>query len=357
MTFDPRAGLVVRTPTPLGDFVAAEPSLRALQRRFAREGCEERLTLCGPERMLALFAQRFPRATRVPAELPVREQVERFRGHASALLLTGSFRSAWIAWRAGVPRRIGFARDLRAVLLTDRVVPARERGRPALGRGVRPRLPRVLPRPVARSYVELVARLGVAVRDPRPRLAASPDVARAAGEALARVGVDAGRPFVVANVGGPPGAAKTLEPQRWVSVLHELERRAEQPTVLVFGPGEEQGAAEVEERLGRRVAVRLDGERPPGLEELVAVLGRAAACVTPDTGPRHLARAVGTPAVVLIGPTDPRHTGRAPNEVVLRRELGCSPCHLERCPLTGDAERACLRGIEPERVLRALTSP
>src|SRR5204863_2407486 len=43
----------------------------------------------------------------------------------SALLLQNAFDAAWIAWRAGIPERIGYDRDARGLLLTKAIrVPA-----------------------------------------------------------------------------------------------------------------------------------------------------------------------------------------------------------------------------------------
>src|SRR5690606_19689918 len=42
-----------------------------------------------------------------------------------AVLLTNSFRSGLVARLAGIPRRLGYARDGRSWLLTDRVSPPR----------------------------------------------------------------------------------------------------------------------------------------------------------------------------------------------------------------------------------------
>src|SRR5215469_774999 len=36
-----------------------------------------------------------------------------------ALLLQNAFDAAWLAWRAGIPQRIGYARDGRSLLLTS----------------------------------------------------------------------------------------------------------------------------------------------------------------------------------------------------------------------------------------------
>src|SRR5258706_16063817 len=39
----------------------------------------------------------------------------------TALLLQNAFDAAWIAWRAGIPERIGYGRDGRGVLLTKAI--------------------------------------------------------------------------------------------------------------------------------------------------------------------------------------------------------------------------------------------
>ena len=40
---------------------------------------------------------------------------------ASAILLQNAFQAAWLAWRAGIPERIGYSRDSRSALLTQRI--------------------------------------------------------------------------------------------------------------------------------------------------------------------------------------------------------------------------------------------
>ena len=96
------------------------------------------------------------------------------------------------------------------------------------------------------------------------------------------------------------------------------------------------------------------------LKESGALLARADALVTMDTGPMHLAAAVGCPIVALFGPTSPARTGPAPNHVrrafqplvlVHRDGLDCVPCMKRTC---ARGDRACLARLEPQRVLEAL---
>jgi ADP-heptose:LPS heptosyltransferase len=94
--------------------------------------------------------------------------------------------------------------------------------------------------------------------------------------------------------------------------------------------------------------------RAPGLSVLAALAARAALFVGPDSGPRHIARAVGTPAVVLYGPTDPRHTAwHLEHTRHVRHAVACGPCHRERCPLAGPGRHACMTGIDADEIVAA----
>lgn len=91
------------------------------------------------------------------------------------------------------------------------------------------------------------------------------------------------------------------------------------------------------------------------LRETCALISRARALVTADSGPMHLATAVGTPVVALFGPTA-RAWGFMPSgpfDTVLDVPLRCRPCSLH-----GSANckrgRECLTGIEPEMVAQRL---
>jgi len=337
--------VLVRVPSWLGDLVQAEPAVRAL---YERAG--ERLSIAGPAHLLGVLDGRFELARRIPHEGRGGERASAWRGHATAVLFTGSWRSAWTAWRATIARRIGWARDGRAPLLTQSAAPARERGGVPLGLGVRGRWPRPLPRPFVADCVDLVQLAGVAVRDPRPRLAAQPAAARTLAARLEAAGLER---FALLNVGGRRGSAKSWSTDSWAQVARGVRARLGLRSLLVAGPGEEERVA--------AVAALAAGAEPVAaadpvldLAGLVAACARATLVVTADSGPRHVASAAGAPVVVVCGPTDPRHTAAPLDDVRLVREpVACGPCHLERCPLVGAAEHACMRRVAPERVVAA----
>ncbi len=337
--------VLVRVPSWLGDAVMAEPALRALA---ARVGARN-LSLAGPAPLTGLLASGLAGARTLTPD-----SARAWRGHDVAVLFTNSFRSAWCALRAGIPRRVGWARDGRGALLTDAARPAREAGRtpPQLGR--HGAWPRPLPRPFGASCVELVGLLGVGVAEARPRLAPDARALAARDRRLAGFGLATRQPYVVANVGARPDSAKGYPAQRWAEVLDELRalRRADLPVLVVCGPGEEDVAREVARRA--RPGLHLCLDPAADLGELLALLAGARVALTADSGPRHLAVAAGTPVVTVTGPTDPRHSAdHLSTTRLFRAPLACSPCHLERCPLAGDAHHACMRRVEPARLASA----
>jgi heptosyltransferase-2 len=138
---------VVFCPNWVGDAVMATPTLRALRRRFASA---EMLGLARPSVAEVLAGTPWfdrvltfdPRSR--DRRLGTGSAVDRLRDERLdlAVLLTNSLRSAVLAWRAGIRRRVGYARDGRSLLLTD-ALPLGRHGGPSV------------PRPVIDYYLQL----------------------------------------------------------------------------------------------------------------------------------------------------------------------------------------------------------
>jgi lipopolysaccharide heptosyltransferase II len=93
------------------------------------------------------------------------------------------------------------------------------------------------------------------------------------------------------------------------------------------------------------LAARLD------LGELSALLARAPVLVSNNTGVAHVAAAVGTPVVVLYALTNPQHAPWGVPSRVLYNDVPCRWCRKSVCPF---AHHACLRGVEPQRIVAAV---
>ena len=93
------------------------------------------------------------------------------------------------------------------------------------------------------------------------------------------------------------------------------------------------------------------------LDQLAALLARATAVVSVDTGLSHLAAAVGTPNVTIYGATDPGLTGTTGlQQHHLAANFPCSPCLSKRCTYTevSAVKPACYATVSPHQVWSTL---
>ena len=213
---------------------------------------------------------------------------------------------ALLARGAHVPQRIGFSSG--------------SRGRDGL---LTVRVPFRADAHAARSFRDLAEAAGVPA-GPYVAGALAPTAAGAA-EAARVVPAVADARLVVLH----PGSGDNFPGRRWSEAgFAAVGRRAVQmhgATVVVTGAaGEETLCARVAAAAGPG-AVSLAGRLT--LEGLVGLLARAAALVSNDTGPVHLASALGRPVLALFGPNTPVLYGPlSPGSRALYRALPCSPC-------------------------------
>lgn len=338
--------VLLRLPNWLGDLVLAEPLVNALHERAQRGAGTT--TLVGPSHTLELFDGRFDGLDRIPLGVDRGERAADWRGHDAAVFLNASFGSVLCAWRAGIPNRCGWLRGGRTLLLNGGGDPARERGSAALGRGRRGRRPRYLPRPFETACQELAGWLGVTVRRRRPLLVPTAEALAERDARAAELGIDLARPYLLLNAAGRPKSAKAWPAARWLELIRRLAD-GPLPLVVASAPDEDEVARRVAAQPLERVHALC--EPAPDLPELLAWTAGAAALVSVDSGPRHLATATSVPAVVLYGSTDPRHTADfLTDQRALVASVECAPCHRERCPLHGDQHLACLDALQPEAV-------
>jgi ADP-heptose:LPS heptosyltransferase len=179
------------------------------------------------------------------------------------------------------------------------------------------------------------------------RLGVEPDEpARAAAAALLAETVgDA--PFVVVH----PGAAV---PSRAWSVDRNRETvqalAAAGWVVVVTGSAAE---APLARTVAGRVGVDLSGRTDLGV--LAVILERAAAVVTGNTGPAHLAAAVGTPVVSLFSPVVPASRWApygVPVALLGDQSAACRGSRARECPVPG---HPCLTSVTADDVVEALT--
>src|SRR5213079_2945469 len=126
-----------------------------------------------------------------------------------AILLPNSFKSALICKMAGIDRTVGYERDGRGFLLSDKLLPVKEKGK-------------FVPSPIVKYYLGLAHYLGSAERDLKLELFVTETERRDAESVLARAALDPNTsrpaasglaPLILLNPGAQYGAAKCWLPE------------------------------------------------------------------------------------------------------------------------------------------------
>jgi heptosyltransferase-2 len=323
---DDYSRIVVRATNWVGDAVMSLPALAAVRARFPRahiavlarpwveglyrqEPFADEIIPYQPAKGLAGVRDRWAAAQRL--------RTGRFD---CAVLLQNAFDAALVTAMAGIPRRIGYARDGRSALLTDAVAVPR---------------PGEIPPHESFYYLEMLRRVGWV--DALP------------SEPLIRLSVPRceTRPLVGVSPGAAFGSAKRWIPQRFAAAAAQVavELRAE---ISLFGSAAERDLCEevrIEiERLGSR-AVNHAGRTT--LDQFIHMAAACSVFLTNDSGAMHIASALGVPSVTVFGATNHITTGpTGPLARIVREPFDCAPCMLRECPI----DHRCMTAVSAEKV-------
>jgi heptosyltransferase-2 len=316
--------ILIRATNWVGDAIMALPALRAVRKRF-------------PEAEIAIVAR--PYVADISRDQAICDQLiaydpkglhsgisgrERLASELRAqkfdvaLLLQNAFDAAWLAWRANIPERIGYARDGRSFLLTKAVLLPKHGEIPAHEKFY---------------YLELLRRAGWLDSMPNEEfisLSIPEEKRQSADEFLYKSGVRRGALRIAIGAGASYGSAKCWPPPRFAKVANRLQSEAD-ADVILFGTSAEAGVA---------AAISVEMQQPPidltgktAIADLPALLSQCHLFIGNDSGAMHVAAAVGLPVVAVFGPTDSEGTAPVtPRCTIVQQKPYCSPCFLRRCP-------------------------
>lgn len=367
----PAQRILVIMPNWLGDGVMATPFLRALRELYPAAHIAALARPIILPVLAGLDLINDPHEYRKGQEAPALRWM-RENKFDLAILLPNSFRTAWLAWRAGIPRRLGYAREFRSWLLTDRLAPVRkspaqrraDRAKREAIREIGQRRTRALPAaggyepvPTIDYYLALAQYLG-ATATTRAMLLGITAAERAEATAILSAQGILDEPLVVLVPGANFGSSKCWPPERFARVADLLmdHQGPFDATVLIASSPAELPiveaiiAASHLAPLGRLIPLaKLQGGKGVSLGALKEIVRRSKLMVCNDTGPRHFACALGVPVVTLFGPTDPRWAETFyRQERQVRVNVPCSPCQLKQCPI----DHRCLTGLDVDMVMQ-----
>jgi len=344
---DPQRILIVQ-PNWVGDAVMASPALRAMRELY-------------PDAHISYLLRRYVKS--IYTGMPWWDRLITYRTGKSAgkagrglfdlagrlragkfdlaIVLPNSFKSALICKAAKIKRIVGYERDGRGFLLTDKLLPAKERGK-------------FLPTPIVRYYFGVSQYLGSRSRDLKLELFVTEAERNAGVKVLERCGLDValirpasrgGKPVIMLNPGAQYGAAKCWLPENFAQLADRFidELGA---TVLLSGSPRDQRIIDAVQRHMKHAAVDLSN-KGIDLGSLKEIVRRCDLLVTNDTGPRHIATAFDVPVVTIFGPTHPEwsETNFA-KERKVAVNVFCGPCQKKKCPL----DHRCMTRISPMAV-------
>ncbi len=346
----PQKILIVQ-PNWVGDAVMATPTLRAVRELF-------------PDAHISFLVRRYVK--QLYTGMPWADQIISYRTGKTksktgkgifdlaarlrggkfdlAILLPNSFKSALFCKMANIPRIFGYDRDGRGFLLTDRLLPVKEKGK-------------FVPSPMIHSYLGLARYLGSKSRDLKMELFVTDSDRREAAVVFAKAGLDAGvdrpgamgqPPMVLLNPGAQYGAAKLWKAEYFAELGDRFVENLGATVLLSSAPRERKIIDSIRRQM-KHDAVDLStaGMTLGSLKEIVR---RCDLMVTNDTGPRHIAAAMNVPVVTVFGPTHPEWTEiYYPQERQVSVKVFCGPCQKKVCPL----DHRCMTQVTPGMVWEA----
>jgi len=322
--------IVVRAPNWIGDAVMATPVFFDLKQLFPRahimllasDSIGTLLHGLEPIDEYMLFSRSKEKKRKEENRV-----VQLLRAYQADLgvLLPRSFSSAWLFFKAGIPRRLGYSDHFRRWLLTDAKRLPRDEIHDLLG------------------YRELLKDFGSLSKKCSLSLVVTEEEREQMKIRLHALGIPNEDRIILLNPGAAYGTAKCWPP-KFFRTLASMIGSSTRTTVLFVG----------DEASRDWIAELIDGSPDnirsiageTSLRELVALISLGDLLVTNDSGPMHIAAALQRPLIALFGSTNPQRTGPWGSGTVLYKQVACSPCYLRQCP----KDFCCMSRILPEEV-------
>jgi heptosyltransferase-2 len=318
--------ILIRTPNWLGDLMMSTAFIKEVLLRFPAAQVDlvvkkgfEGIPL--PHRGNVLpFDKQSVSAYRFGKELR-KASYQRF------YILPPSFSAAVMAFAANVPERIGYSGNLRRLLLN------------------RPKhyLQKHRSRHLITEYLQLLD-------DRQSTSEAFPGLnidQNWVEQTLATMFATLPASFVCIAPGVIYGSAKQWPVAYFKTLVAKLEASGER--VVLIGTGHDNSLGEQLSHGLQRV-LNLCGRTD--LNQLIAVLAKAKALVSNDSGTMHVMAALQKPQVAIFGSTSSVWTGPVNQKAkIVHLNLECSPCYQRKCPL---GHTNCLNQILPDKVWECL---
>jgi len=243
-----------------------------------------------------------------------------------AYIFPNSFRSAFVPFMSGIPKRIGARGHWRRFMLTDMVS-----------------------LPDSHQQFESMKILDVQGEPPAPKINVPEESLQSLKVRLTHQGFQpSGRPIITLLPGAARGPSKRWPITNFMAVAKKLRDDFGARILLGGGPDDAVVCDEIATATGPD-AISVAGKT--SIAEWAALLKMSDCVISNDSGGMHLAATVGTPVVGIFGITDPSKTGPLGNAVILQKS------NVRARNIARESEEAtlALASIQPDEVYEAAT--
>ena len=333
----PDDNILVWLPSPMGDAILCTPALRAIRKRFP----SSKITFLGNHiAQQILSPSNFnDNWLNLTSKCPF-TTAWTFRKHkfTQIILFKNSFAAALTAFLAGIPVRVGYSRELRGFLLTDKLYP--------------PKLPngKFKPAPMIDYYSTIASWLGADISDRTVELNIDPNEEKSLQAKLPQLS-DRQGPLVILVPGGAFGPSKCWLSESFAQTADWLISNYKATVIVSVSPQPTEMliAKEICDSSNNKL-INL-AENPLSLSQLKMLFSKADLVISNDTGPRHIAIALKRKLITLFGPNDPAWTDTGyEDEIKIVGDAPCVPCAK---PICENTNHLCMQTITVEMVCEA----
>lgn len=329
--------VLVIGPSWLGDMVMAQ----ALFRMLHQQGMI--IDVLAPAWNFAVL-QRMPevnRAIEMPidhGELKLRERYRigkslRSENYQQAFILPNSFKSAIIPWAAKIPKRTGWLREMRGVLLND-------------GRKLnKQQYPLMVQRYLALGHDNNAQWDKANFLKPKLKVERGAILAKLSNHGVV---FDESRPVMALSPGAAYGDTKRWPAEYYAEIAKE--KLSQNWQVWLFGSPKDAEVTATIQGLTDNRCVDFAGKLQ--LHETVDFISLTSLMASNDSGLLHVAAALDVPILAFYGSTSPDFTPPLSDKIrILSTDIDCRPCFKPTCRY---GHLKCLKDITPEMAKGAM---
>jgi heptosyltransferase-2 len=331
-----RQKILVWLPSPLGDAVLSTPALRAIRQKY--KDAEISFLANAPVKAVLSDGDFNDKWLDSSGNALTLANVLRKARFTDAILFKNSFGCALTVFLAGIKNRIGYARDKRSWLLTNKIDPLKKSD------GT------FKPASMVDYYLRIAETIGCDTTSRNLELSVNDQDASTIPPQIQGI-LNAERPVVIVVPGGAFGPSKCWPANRYGRIAKLLREKYNAEVLVSVAPNDaEMKTAETICSIAHK-AVNL-GEFNLSLGQLKAVFAKADLTITNDTGPRHIAIALQRKLITLFGPNDPEWTLTGyPQEIQIVGSAFCLPCAKPHC---FQKNHICMESITVEKVMASV---